>query len=241
MRPLFLALALLTSGCSVSGRVASEIEAVLPEAIGPAESYDVTVEGASLRTSSAERVEIVGLRVAREGAPVIDRFEAVLDDVAFDRDKKEVSSVGRARATARVLAPDLEAYLSAQGQVSRATLTLAEPDEVLVRVRGELADYEVPVDLEIRGRFVTNAGRVDLDISGVKAGPISVNGAASNLERQINPVLDLTDDDIALTVTAVRVEGGALVLEAAGDLSGLQISRVDSDSARSVSDRRTAN
>ncbi len=234
MRTILLALALVTSGCSVSGRVASEIEDALPKAIGPADDYQVMVEGASVRTSRADRVEIVGLRVAREGAPVIDRFEAVLEDVAFDRGKKEVSSVGSARATVRVVRADLEAYLGTQPNISNAQLTLSEPDQVVVRVRGELGNIEVPVNLEIRGRFVTDAGRVNLDISGVRAGPISMNGAAGRIEQEINPVLDLTDDDIALSITSVRVEGGVLVLEAAGDLSGLQISRVDSDAPRSV-------
>ena len=105
-------------------------------------------------------------------------------------------------------------------------------------MRGELDDYEVPVDVEIRGRFATDAGTVRLNVVSARAGRIDISGLAGRIEREINPVLDLTDDDIALTVTAVRVEGDVLVLEAAGDLSGLRISGpVGLSPRRSVSGR----
>ncbi|MGB3543322.1 LmeA family phospholipid-binding protein [Rubrivirga sp.] len=227
-------LALLVSGCSVSGRVASEIEAALPEAIGPADEYQVSVEGVSVTSSTADRIEVVGLRVARENAPVIDRFEAVLEDVVFDRGEKEITGVGSASATAFVLTADLDTYLEGLDGISDATLTLSAPDQMLLTMRGELADYEIPVNIEIRGRFAAEAGVVRLNVISARAGRINISGFKDRIEREINPVLDLTDDDIALTVTDVRVEDGVLVLEAAGDLSGLQISRgVKSDMPRS--------
>ena len=221
--PLALLLTAL-AGCDVSGRVEAEIEAALPRTLGPAARYDAEVGGLRLSDGTAETVTVLGERVAREAAPVVDRLDVRLDGVAFDRASKRLTRVDAARATARVLAADLAAYLEAQRGVADATVTVAAPDRASVRLEGQLRGLRVPVGAEVRGRLRADEGRVRLDVESVRAAGIGLGGAvAREVSARINPVVDLTDEELALEVTAVRVENGAVVLEATGDLTGLRV------------------
>jgi len=228
MRPFLLlaALAAVTSGCDLSGRVEAEIEAALPKALGPADTYDATVEGLKLRAGEADRVAVVGRRVAREDAPVVDQLDLVMWGVAFDRSTKRLTRVDSARATARLLPEDLAAYLVRQRGVARAEIDLASPDRATVRFQGEVEGVRIPVGAEVVGRIRAEGGHVNLDVDAVRAAGFSLGGAlARRLDEQINPVVDLTDEDLALEVTDVRVEAGVLVLEARGDPTGFRLRR----------------
>lgn len=227
LRPLpFLLAVLALSACDLSGRVESEIEAALPAALGPAERYDAEVGGLDIGDASAETVRVVGTRVAREDAPVVDRLDVVLRGVTFDRSERRLTEVESARATARLLGPDLAAYLVRQRGVADAEVTLAAPDQATIRLQGEIEGLRIPVGAEIRGRLAVADGRVRLDVASVRAAGIGLGGTiARRVGEQINPVVDLMDEDVALRVTDVRVEGGALVVEATGDVSGLSLRR----------------
>jgi hypothetical protein len=222
---LFIALAAVTlSGCDLSGRVETEIEAALPAALGPADRYDAEVEGLALRDGSAETVRVVGERVARQDAPVIDRLDVELRGVTFDRSERRLTRVDGARATARLLPADLAAYLGTQRGIADADVRFEAPDRATIGVRGEFEGLRVPVGAEVRGRLAASDGRVHLGVESVRAAGIGLGGPiARRVEQEINPVVDLTDEDLALRVTDVRVEDGALVVEATGDLTGLRL------------------
>ena len=220
------AMAVLLAGCDVSGRVESEIEAALPEAIGPADRYEAQVEGLSLGDGTAETITLLGERVAREDAPVVDRLEATLRGVAFDRSTKRLTRVDDARATARLLPADLALFLETQRGVADAEVTVSAPDRASVRFEGEVEGVRIPVGAEVRGRLRAEGGRVRLDVESVRAAGFGLGGAvAREVGERINPVVDLTDEELALEVTDVRVEDGAVVLEATGDLTGLRVGR----------------
>ncbi|MEM0963248.1 MAG: DUF2993 domain-containing protein [Bacteroidota bacterium] len=220
--PALVLLALAASGCSLDGRAASEIEATLPEALGPADSYEATVDGFRLTSSSADRVAVIGRRVAREGSPVIARLDVTLWGVAFDRGAGELTRVDSARAVAAFVPQDLAAYLIDQGVVTDASLTFSEPDRMSIRVEGELRGIRIPVGAEILGRLRASGGRVVLDVESVRAAGLSLGGRiASEVGRRINPIADLTEEDIALDVTRVRVSNGVLVVEATADPADL--------------------
>ena len=74
---------------------------VAPSPKGPGD--DATVEGLRLGDGTAEAVQVVGRRVAREDAPVVDRLDIDLRGVAFDRSTRRLTRVESARGTARLL------------------------------------------------------------------------------------------------------------------------------------------
>lgn len=226
MRTALLLLALAATGCDVSGRVEAEIEAALPAALGPADRYDATVDGLRLTSQTADRVTITGDRVAREGAPVVDRLDVTLWGVGVDQRTRELTRVDSARATARLLPADLGAYLGTQRGVSRASVALAAPDRATIRVEGAIEGFRLPIGAEVRGRLVASGGVVRLDVESVRAAGIGLGGGiARAVGDRINPVADLRDEDLALTVTGVRVGRGAVVVEATGDLAGRRVGR----------------
>ena len=219
-----VALAAAASGCSVDGRVESEIEAALPAAIGPADGYDVEVDGVSLSAGTAERVRIEGRRVARDDAPVIERLSVDLRGVRYDRASKRLEGAESARATVRVLPRDLAPYLDQRRGLERTEVTLTPPAGLTLRTQGEIGDVRLPVAAEVRGRLAARGGTVHLDVERVGAAGISLGGGlARRLSDRVNPVLDLTDERLALRVTAVRVTRDTLVLDATGDLTGLRL------------------
>ena len=67
---------------------------------------------------------------------------------------------------------------------------------------------------------------MDLEVESVRAAGIGLGGTlARAVSQQINPVVDLTDEDLPLRVTSVRVAEGALVMEATGDPTGMELRR----------------
>lgn len=225
-RLALLLLALVASGCDLSGRVESEIAGGLPDAIGPADRYEVGVEGLRASAGEASRVTILGERVRRDGAPVLDRLDLELTGVRYDRGERVLREVERARATVRVLPADLAAYLDERRGVREAGVRLVAPDRAVLRLRPEAGGFALPngVVAEVEGRLGATGGQVRFDVEAVRAGGLNLGRlAAGALSDAVNPVLDLTTERPALEVIGVRVEGGALVLEATADLNGLRL------------------
>ena len=229
MRLVLLALVplvVLASGCDLSGQAEAEIERALPDAIGPAESYDATVTGLRARAGEAERVQIVGRRVEVAGAPVLDRLTLDLTGVQFDRGEKRLTRVASAQGVVRLLPADLATFLDGRDGVREASVTLRPPDGATVRIRPEIADVAVPrgVTVELDGRLRAENGQVLLDVTSLRAAGFDLgSGLARQLFARINPIADLSETSPALRVTSVRVDSGAVVLEAEGDLSGFRL------------------
>jgi hypothetical protein len=227
-RPLvLLLLALSAAGCNpVEAYVERGIEQELPRVLGPADRYDVDITGLRTSTGEAERVTVLGERVRPAEAPALYHLALALHGVRYDRDARRLDHVERAHATARVLPADLAPFLDAHRNVHGAAITLRPPDGATLRFRPELGGLSLPagVAVEMTGRLVAAEGRVRFDVSEVRAGGVGLGSAvARRLSAEINPVVDLTRTDVALRVTAVRVEPAAVVVEATGDPSGLRL------------------
>lgn len=215
------------TGCNpVEALVERGIERELPGAIGPADRYTVDIAGLNTGTGEAERVSVAGERVRPEAAPVLDRLELALSGVRYDRETERLDRVAHAQATARILPADLTAFLETQRNVREATLTLLPPDGATLRLRPELGGIALPpgVAVEMTGRLVSEGGRVRFDVSELQAGGVNLGSlAARRLSESINPIVDLSDLLTSLQVTGVRVDEGAVWIEATGDPTGLPL------------------
>ncbi len=226
MTRLLVLLAVLATGCSVDGRVEDEIEAALPAVLGSADDYHVRVEGVRLGSGTAERIQIEGRRVAREDAPVVERLSIDLQGVRYDRGTKRLTGAESAQATLRLLPSDLARYLDRQRGLERSEVTLRSPDGIRLRAQGEIEGIRLPLAASIEGRLVAREGTVHLEVERVSAAGIGLGGRlVQELDERINPVVDLTDEDLALRVTDVRVAADTLTLDATGDLTGLRLRR----------------
>ena len=222
----FLLACTLLTGCTITGQVEQWIARELPDAIGPADAYTVQIEGLRARAGAADRVLVTGTRVRPEGAPVLDRLDLELRGVQYDRRAERLDRAESAVATARLLPADLNVFLEQNRNVREAMLTLRAPDEATLRVRPSIGGFSVPagVAVELTGRLVSTGGQVAFEVATLRAAGLNLgSGAAQRLSDAINPLVDLTDAPADLRVTSLRVENGALLVEATGDPSGLRL------------------
>ncbi len=218
--PLVAFVGLLAAGCSPTRIVEQRIAEALPRAVGPADAWDVTVQG--LRPRGAERVVAVGTNVRPTGAPAIERLDLVLTDVTSDG--RRLTGVGTARATATLATSALTAAVAAEGALASPVVLLREPDGFSVRGRPAYDGFTLPVaEVAVEGRLVAGAdGTVRLDVERVRAAGLPLPDVVEReIEARINPVADLRRTRARLRVTAVRVEGTRLVVEADADPAAL--------------------
>ena len=224
--PLLVALlALGGAGCNpVTSFAEGEVERILQDAFGPADDYDVQIEGLDAGDGTARRVTVAGDRVRPEGAPVLDRVDAVLNGVRFNRDEKTLERADRADLTVSVLPDDLAAYLVASGRVEEAEVSFEPPSGIVLRLRPDLGAIPLPPGATVRvaGTLEGEGARVRLNVESVEAAGIGLGGAAAGLlEDQVNPLIDLSRSG-GLEVTDITVEGGALRARAEGPLTDIR-------------------
>lgn len=222
---LLCCLALFSACAPSTSQVERGLERELPRVIGPAEHYDVEIEGLRARSGEAARVVALGERVRPADAPVVDRLEVELRNVRYDRRGKRLERFESAVATARITAADLGAFLETQPNIESAAVTLTEPDQASVRVRPKLGGLALPpgVTLDVVGRLVGAGDEIRFEVSEVRAGGASLgSGIVRQIGAMINPLIDLGDLPVVVDITRVQVEQGALRLEATGEAIGLR-------------------
>jgi hypothetical protein len=174
--------------------------------VGPAESYDVRVSGASLDGNRFEHVRFVGRRIARAHAPVLDRLELDLKGVVVDREAKALTAVADARVALQLKGADLAAFLGPW--LAAPEVTLAPPDRIAVvgtpRIGGIALGGAGAAELE--GRLVGAGSRLFLAIDRIRLGRGEAPPLArAVVERAINPILDVADAPLPARFEAVEV------------------------------------
>ena len=217
LRRVALVLAALAAACSPStGQVERALEDELHRVVGPADHYDVEIDGLRAGDGEADRMRATGEGVRPRGAPAIDRIEVEMRDVRYDRDRKRIERLGSAHAVATITAADLARYLERQSAIEDADVTLEAPDRALLRLRPDLG---IPLPggavADVTGRVVGDGSYLRFEVEGVRAAGLGLGGRAiETLTRLINPLVDLSEMPVAFEVTDVRVENGLLRVEA---------------------------
>lgn len=215
-----LASSCLVASCTPTSLVEQGIERELPKYVGPAEKYDVKIEGLDVGAGSAEAVTAVGERVRPEGAPVIDRLALDLSGVVYDKEAEKLTQVDGARLTAVIKTPDLADFLETYRNVNEATVILRSPNEATLSIRPQLGDYAVPpgVTVDVTGDLMGEGTQLRFDVTRVSAAGIDVSAIASErLSNAINPLADLKNLPIEVDISSVVVAGETIGLEVVGD------------------------
>jgi hypothetical protein len=219
-----LSLALWLTGCAtvVDHRVEQLVAAELPRVIGAAARYDVDVAGAreSGEIIDIRRMRIVGARVERAGAPVLERIDVTMIDLVVDRKEKRLQSLGTAEASAVLLPADIAAFLDTRPGLDNVQVTLFPPYEITIETQFALGGFALPrpVGARIRGRLLASDGRlimeiIDLRVAGFPVGTIPIIVA----EKLINPLVDMSAAPAKARVTSVQVMHDAVVLTASSN------------------------
>ncbi|HSC62097.1 MAG TPA: hypothetical protein VLD35_00565, partial [Caldimonas sp.] len=153
-----VAAVLATTACStyLDARAEAALREALVRVVGPAASYDVRVSGASVDGSLFERVGFVGRRIARAGAPVLDRLELDLQGVVVDRAAKSLTAVAAARVELQLKGADLAEFLGRW--LAEPRVTLAPPDRIIVVGTPRIGGIALggPGGAELQGRLAAN-------------------------------------------------------------------------------------
>mgnify|MGYP003456418693 FL=1 len=219
-----LSLVLWLTGCAtVDNRVEQLIAAELPRVIGAAARYDVNVAGAreSGEIIDIRRVRIVGARVERAGAPVLERVDVTMIDLVVDRKEKRLQSLGTADASALLLPADIAAFLDTRPGLDNVQVILFPPYEISIETQFALGGFALPrfTRARIRGRLLVSDGRlimeiIDLRVAGFPVGTIPIIVA----EKLMNPLVDLSAMPANARVTSVQVMPDAVVLTGSSNL-----------------------
>ena len=210
----------LMASCTPAGVVERQIESQLPRYIGPAARYDVEIEGLRVRANEADRLTMVGERVRPNGSPVIDQLSLELEGIAFDRDTERLTQVLAAGASARVKADDLAAFVIQDPNIRTAAIALSSPNRLTLEVAPVIGSFPVPdgITLAVTGELLGSGSQVRVNVTDVRAAGVNVSGVAAEQRNQIlNPLVDLSDLPVALTVKSVSVVDDSVILEVMGD------------------------
>ena len=220
-RALTLLPALVLYGCGATDeRAEARLESELQSVLGPADRYEVDVDGVTSDATAADRVHAIGYRVRLERGPVIDRLEVELRGIRYDRDRKRLERAESATAVAWITTADLGDFLEMQDGVRDAVVTLQAPDSAFLRMRPDLPGVPTlpGVSVEDAGQLHGNGPWLEYQVSDVRAVGLNLGDSfARRISQLINPLVDLTDLPMRLEVSSVRVEGRSIRVEATGD------------------------
>lgn len=206
--------------CTPANLVEQGIERELPKYVGPAENYDVKINGLKVVSSSADSVVAVGERVKPEGAPVIDRLVLDLQGVVYSREQSRLSQVESAKLTAVIKSYDLADFLESDRNVRSAEVILRSPDRATLRIQPNLGSFVLPagITVDVTGRLVGAGTQLSFEVEEVSAAGLDLSAmAAKRLSDLINPLADLKDLPVSVEITSVIVAGESIGLEVVGD------------------------
>ena len=198
------------TACVTEGRVEERLEEALAGRLGPAESYEVDVEGLHGRAGEADLVRAKGRRVRPADGPVLDRLWMEARGARYDRELNRLIAAESLRVTAWVRPNDLEAFLESNAAVLSSSITLVEPDRMRVRFRLDLGTPlpgEITADVEgwVEGR----GPELHFLVAEARVAGFRVNGGITDrLTRFLNPVVDLSGLPLDVEVTSVQIESG---------------------------------
>ncbi|MBI2264976.1 MAG: hypothetical protein HYU64_07370 [Armatimonadetes bacterium] len=239
----FTLLALIRfSGCGQIARsTASEkIREKLPDLIGPADSYQVTLDSGvqDMLKGRAEKIQIIGKRVRPKSSPIVDFLQVDLSRIEVDLPRKSLKSLEKCTFQAQFLERDLNDYLveyqrehplkgdqgrsSGSHEISEARLSLGDR-ELSLRASFKtpilgMIPVQAPIGLagsiEVKDKVLLYFVPRSMDVAGVSL----PKPLAEALLAKINPVADLSKLSVPTRVSKIEIRPGLLWVEGEADL-----------------------
>ena len=218
----------LCAGCSHVSPFRSierSIRAELPQMIGPADRYDVSVSqsGAGLIAGRIPWIEIHGHNVRAIQGLNLDDLTVRLEGVRFSRATRAVREIEQSRFEARVAAGSIVQSIHSRSPGLREVGVGITRGEVQVHAAPTLLGLGVPI--EVDGRLVLRGPTaIDFEASRVSVLRLGLpEFAVRRLEARINPLADLATLSFPVRLSAVRVDGDRVVVEGTATLNPAQL------------------
>ena len=221
MRRLMV-MALLTGAALICGCRSPRAEAErriaerLPAMIGPADTYDVQVDGSllALARGHAHAVHVRGANVRMTNGIVVDELRLDAAQADFDLQKSQIKKIGRIAFSARLTQPHLSDYLAKRPAAVDGLTVWLRPSEVEADVPVTAAGLKTTVVLY--GTLAPkrpDAHAIDFVLSRAKIGKVPLPARLIDLAVQrVNPVVDLSSLKFPVALERTDVVRGDLIL-----------------------------
>ena len=194
---------------------------MLPDFIGPADSYDVKVEGSfsDLMNSRLDRLRITGRNVLFLRKYPVDELLLEMKNIRFDMEARTLKSAESTSLSAVMYESSLLRYVAREHpDLGQAHIVISE-GFVVATAEPELAHLSAQVEAVGKLR-IRDGVRVDFVVEKVSVGGLPMPAAVANtIENQFNPVLNLSDCPLPITLTSIKMAPGKVALTGTADLT----------------------
>lgn len=208
-----LGICALVVGCSggvVRPKIEDGIKAALPDYIGPAKSYDVTVAGDELAMLQGKMAKVVidGQQVQAAPDLVIAKLWVEMREVRFNTKTRTLKSVDSTDIRATIAEGAMNHYIEESRGSSDLSLTL-EADKILVHFKPTIRGYGVPLTISGKAEIV-GGDKVNFKADAASLGRLPVPAYVVNKGLDLlNPVIDLSVMKFPVTLKEIRIVKGA--------------------------------
>ena len=210
---------MITAGCiggDPNAIASRKIADALPDVIGPAKHYDVSVDGnaMSLSRGHASRVQIDGQDVQVSPSLVMNTLHVDAHDMALDTKTRKVEHAGSVEFNAAIGQLNLDRYLaSSKSTLSGLTVKIRWTDlEASVPVSAVGISATVVVDGTLAPSSV-GADKLDFIPEGADVGVVPIPHKLLEIAmNRINPVVDLSGMKFPVTVESAGAQNGRLMV-----------------------------
>lgn len=216
--------AALITGCGehlVESKIASGIEDRLPGIIGPAKSYDVSVDGKTTKMLSGKvaLISIHGKGVQLQQGLAVDDLVVEMRGVTFDTDTNQLT--GTEETTFQGLLSDkvLTRYVAKrQPDLKQLKITMCR-GKMTVLTRPSLLGVSAGVSLAGDLRL-EHGNKVNFEPDRMSVAGLSMPGMVVDfITKRINPVMDLSLAGFPAQIQSLAVVNGGVQVSGTADLS----------------------
>ncbi len=203
----------LVIGCSsgvVRPKIEDGIKAALPDYIGPAKNYDVTVAGDELAMVQGKLAKLIieGQEVKAAPDLVIAKLWVEMRDVRFNTSNRTLKSVDSTDIRATIAEGAINHYIEESRGSSDLSVALL-PDKILVHFKPTVAGYGVPLAVSGKAEIV-GGDKVNFIADSASLGRLPVPAYVVNKGLDLlNPVIDLSVMKFPVTLKEIHIVKGS--------------------------------
>ncbi|HEY3333152.1 MAG TPA: DUF2993 domain-containing protein [Capsulimonadaceae bacterium] len=200
-------------------KIADGVKAALPEVIGPADSWEVTVGGnqGTIIGGRVPSVVIHGVNAHVTPEMTMTTLDIDARDISVDLRKRTVKSIGSVTFQGTLNQAQLDRYLrltdGADPNRPRQLSVGLRRNDLLIGFR--YAKYGVSVPVSVAGRLsISRAGsdKIDLNPTRTAVAKVPIPSSVVDYEmKQVNPVIDLSTMKFPVTLRDIHVADGQMV------------------------------
>ncbi|MFH1454199.1 MAG: LmeA family phospholipid-binding protein [Armatimonadota bacterium] len=194
--------------------IEKELEKRLPQWIGPAKKYTVKIKDTNfmdILTGNIKDLYLMAEDVAPPGSPVLENVKVHLYNVSFDMDK--IKKIGKADFIITAGEEAINKYKDENLKEYPDLAVELKKDKILVSTNKKVMGFNLPVKvsgiLEAEDSKKINFQCASITVSGIPL-PSFVR---DTLEKEINPLVDLTEIQIVTNILYIKILDRKLQVE----------------------------